>query len=118
MPPPGTEFFDAETGRQNPPFRLLETGAETPRDSKSARSGGISAAKLDGVPPYHWVVEALGAQTGEPPPSHRTEQRLSKKAARGMGPSFVRRDGARWGNPGTAGHPAANRLFPSASAES
>src|ERR1700738_3995544 len=42
---PGTEFFAAETGAQNPPFRLLETGIETRRDSKSPRSGGISATK-------------------------------------------------------------------------
>src|ERR1700730_1148480 len=46
---PGTEFFAAETGEQNPPFRLLETGIETRRDSKSPRSGGISATKLNGV---------------------------------------------------------------------
>src|ERR1700726_284976 len=46
---PGTEFFAAETGAQNPPFRLLETGIETRRDSKKPRSGGISATKLNGV---------------------------------------------------------------------
>src|SRR4030081_161714 len=34
---PGTEFFAAETGAQNPPFRLLETGIEARRDSKSPR---------------------------------------------------------------------------------
>ena len=46
---PGTEFFAAETGAQTPPFRLLETGIETRRDSKKPRSGGISATKLNGV---------------------------------------------------------------------
>jgi hypothetical protein len=46
---PGTEFFAAETEAQDPPFRLLETGIETRRDSKSPRSGGISATKLNGV---------------------------------------------------------------------
>src|SRR6202022_4490694 len=48
-PEPGTEIFDAETGAQKPPFRLLETDTETRRDSKSPRSGGITAKKLNGV---------------------------------------------------------------------
>jgi 5-methylcytosine-specific restriction protein A len=46
---PGTEISDAETGAQNPPFRLLETDTETRRDSKSPRSGAISAKKTNGV---------------------------------------------------------------------
>src|SRR3979409_1203471 len=41
-PEPGTEIFDAETGAQKPPFRLLETDTETRRDSKSPRSGGMT----------------------------------------------------------------------------
>ena len=45
----GTEIFDAETGAQKLPVRLLETDTETRRDSKSPRSGGISAKKLNGV---------------------------------------------------------------------
>jgi hypothetical protein len=49
LPNQERNFFAAETGAQNPPFRLLETGIETRRDSKSPRSGGISATKLNGV---------------------------------------------------------------------
>jgi hypothetical protein len=48
-PESGTEIFDAETGAQNPPFRLLETDTETRRDSKRPYSGGVSAKKLKGV---------------------------------------------------------------------
>src|ERR1700738_2445234 len=29
LTPPGTEIFDAETGAETPPFRLLETDTET-----------------------------------------------------------------------------------------
>jgi hypothetical protein len=49
MTAPGTEIFDAETGAYNAPFRLLETDTETRRNSKSPRSGEISAKKTYGV---------------------------------------------------------------------
>jgi hypothetical protein len=39
---PGTEILDAETGAQNPPFRLLETDTETRRDSKSPVLAGLA----------------------------------------------------------------------------
>src|ERR1035437_6689259 len=46
-PESGTEIFDAETGAQKPPFRLLETDAETRRDSKGPRRfGGIQDFKI------------------------------------------------------------------------
>ena len=46
---PGTEFFDAETGAENPPLRPIETPIETRTGSQSPHSGGTSATKLDGV---------------------------------------------------------------------
>ena len=39
---PGTEFLDAETGAQNPPFRLLETGIETPEIRKAPVLAGLA----------------------------------------------------------------------------
>jgi hypothetical protein len=50
------EFFDAKTGTENPPFRSLETGTETRRNSNSARSGGFRATNLDEFDPYNWMV--------------------------------------------------------------
>jgi hypothetical protein len=46
---PGTEILDAETGRENPPFRPGETSTETREYSKSPGFGGIARQKPDGV---------------------------------------------------------------------
>jgi len=69
---PGTEICDAETGTQKPTYHLAETNPETRRSAKSPHSGAINAKRLAEV----WALPLGGggsrAQTGDPPPSHRT----------------------------------------------
>jgi hypothetical protein len=73
----GTEISDAETNRQTGPFAKQRPLAETHAGAKSPHSGAVNAKRLTKV-----STQGLGggdsrARTGDPPPSLRTDLRLT-----------------------------------------
>jgi hypothetical protein len=94
---PGTEIFDAETGVQNPQFRLLETDTETRRDSKSPVLAELARKKRTEFDPYDWVVEVIGLELEthhpviEPVSASRRERKfLMQRQAGKQSPSPAR----------------------------
>ena len=78
--PPGTDFLDAETGRQKPELKCADGHRD--RKSKNLMAENARRNAPFGVVPETCGLLRLGggdrrARTGDPPPSHRTSLRLA-----------------------------------------